>query len=758
ALQEEVQDSGRPSEVFAAMAAAESYFMAADVGEAELAWRTALRSVWRARRSDLLAHVRVGLAECAAQRGAWNLAESLVSWKAVEVLTWKTPLRARALMIRSGAALQREEAPAAGRLLEEAIGVANRCGVTLGARVYSAAADLLQEVGMQRHLRSPTGAASAQLLESAREVWTVFGNETMLRKIDLSLAELPRSTGAALNDPDADQLVKILHIVREMNREFDRDRLLGLILDRAIEITGAERGFVILLREGREELHLARNLDREQVSEPEQKISSHIVKEVVRTGRIVVSQDAEADTRFEEFFSVRRMHLRSVIAVPFRSLGKTVGALYLDNRFRQGNFTEREERVLELFADQAVAAIDKAELIRELEGQRSEIESLNRELKSQLKRTGKELTQAKTEIRAHRRARGWGFDRIVARSVAMQSVVREAKRFADSEIPVLLTGENGTGKEMLARAMHFASPRQARPFLAVNCAAFPEGLLEAELFGHVRGSFTGADRDRAGLFEEADGGSLFLDEIGDMALAMQVRLLRTLEQGEVKRVGETKVRTVDVRLIAATNSDLEDRIRRGLFREDLYYRLSGFVLRIPPLRNRLEDVEQLAYAFVEEAARREGRKGLTLSNEAIARLESYGWPGNVRELRNVILRAVVTAGDDSIAPDDITFDARSPSILPGFDPARADRVLSDLTNRGVELNRRQQTAVTRVLTRGRLTFGEYQKLFRISKSTTARDLEGLVSLQLLEKRGKTRAVTYLPGARLRETAKTVGAE
>ena len=274
----------------------------------------------------------------------------------------------------------------------------------------------------------------------------------------------------------------------------------------------------------------------------------------------------------------------------------------------------------------------------------------------------------------------------------------------------------------------------------------------------MRGSFTGADRDRAGLFEEADGGSLFLDEIGDMALAMQVRLLRTLEQGEVKRVGETKVRTVDVRLIAATNSDLEDRIRRGLFREDLYYRLSGFVLRIPPLRNRLEDVEPLAYAFVEEAARREGRKGLTLSNEAIARLESYGWPGNVRELRNVILRAVVTAGDDSIAPDDITFDARSPSVLPGFDPARADRVLSDLTNRGVDLNRRQQTAVTRVLTRGRLTFGEYQKLFRISKSTTARDLEGLVSLQLLEKRGKTRAVTYLPGARLREIAKTVGGE
>jgi transcriptional regulator with GAF, ATPase, and Fis domain len=447
-----------------------------------------------------------------------------------------------------------------------------------------------------------------------------------------------------------------------------------------------------------------------------------------------------------------------VIAVPFRSGGKTVGALYLDNRFRTGNFTEREERLLELFADQAVAAIDKAELVRELESKRRELEEIRRSQKAELRRQGRELRSAQRELKGHRRARGWGFDRIVSRSVGMQAVVREAKRFAASDLPVLITGENGTGKEMLATAMHYGSRRQSMPFLAVNCAAFPEGLLEAELFGHVRGSFTGADRDRAGLFEEASGGTLFLDEVGDMSLPMQVRLLRALENGEVRRVGESRVRTVDVRVVAATNSDLEEGIRRDRFREDLYYRLSGCILHIPPLRERLEDVEPLAYAFVEEAARREGRPELSISNEAIARLESATWSGNVRELRNVLMRAVVTAQGDVISADDVAFDARVSTSLPGFDPGQVDRIIAELANRGLDLNRRHQTGLARVLTRGKLGFGEYQQLFRISKSTTARDLDHLMSLDLLEKRGKTRAVVYLPGPRLREVAKKPGRE
>jgi len=725
--------------------------------DAEEAWRRALRHAWLDRRRDALAHVRIGLAGCALQRGAWHLADATLDRCDSQLLELKTPLRARALLVRATSALNRGEPAAAGRYVQEAVAVANRTGVVLVlAETYSAVASLLEEPRMQRHLRQPTGAASATLLETARDAWTLYGNEEMLRKIDLHLSELPRVAADPLAGPDAERLVKVLHIAREMNREFDRDRLLRLILDRAIELTGAERGFVILLREGREEVHLARNIDREAVSEPEHKISSQIIGDVIRTGRIVRSEDAQLDERFADSLSVRQLHLKSIIAVPFRSGGKTVGALYLDNRFRTGNFTDREERLLELFADQAVAAVDKAEMIHELEGQRQELEDLYKQQKSEFSKQGSELRHAKREIRQHRRDRGWGFDRIVARSVPMQAVIREAKRFATSELPVLLTGDNGTGKEMVAKAVHYASGRQSMPFVAVNCAAFPEGLLEAELFGHVRGSFTGADRDRAGLFEEADGGTLFLDEVGDMAPPMQVRLLRTLENGELRRVGEAQTRTVDVRILAATNADLEELIRNGKFREDLYYRLSGFVMRIPPLRERLEDIEPLAYAFVEEAARREGHPELTISNEAIARLESFTWSGNVRELRNVILRAVVTAEGDTIGPDDIAFDARSPAVLPGFDPGHADRVLDELASRGVELNRRQQTGITRVLTRGKLSFGEYRQLFRVSKSTTARDLEQLVSHGLLDKRGRTRAVIYLPGAKLRDAATRSG--
>ncbi len=730
-----------------------------DPDEAEAVWRGALRHVFRSRDRRLLCEARVGLAECAAAKGGWRLAERRLGVRDAGPLRLRSSLRARAFLVRAGAALSRGEAGGAGRLLEEAVAIANRCtDAPLRAQVYEAAASLLEEGEMQRYLRRPTGPAAAALLEAARDIWAIYGNETMLRKIDLHLAELPRPASDPLSAPEADRLVKVLHITREMNREFSRDRLLGLILDRAIELTGAERGFVILLDEGRETVHLARNLDRESISEPERKISSQIMKEVVRSGRIVRSENAETDGRFEEYMSVRQLHLKSVVAVPFRSGGKTVGALYLDNRFRTGNFSEQDERLLELFADQAVAAIDKAELVRELEGQRKEIEDLYKQQKSELQKRGKELKYAKRELRQHRQARGWSFDKIIARSVVMQGVVREAKRVAPTELSLIITGENGTGKELIARAIHYASARQSMPFVALDCASVPEGLHESELFGHVRGSFTGADRDRAGLFEEADGGTLFLDEIGNMPVAMQVKLLRALELGEVKRIGESAVRTVDVRVIAATNADLEQMIATGRFREDLYYRLAGLSLHVPSLRERLEDIEPLAYAFVEEAARREGMAEAKLTNDAIAKLESFPWPGNVRELRNVILRAVVSSEGKKIGPEDIKLDSRGPNLLPGYDPGQVDRILAELAKKGFGLNHRQQTAVSRVLARGKLLFGEYRELFRVSKSTTARDLDLLVEPGVLERRGKTRSAVYLPGPALQEIARSMAGE
>jgi DNA-binding NtrC family response regulator len=237
----------------------------------------------------------------------------------------------------------------------------------------------------------------------------------------------------------------------------------------------------------------------------------------------------------------------------------------------------------------------------------------------------------------------------------------EAVRHASSS--VLVRGESGTGKELVARALHHGSPRRQKPFVAVNCSALPDALLESELFGHAKGAFTGADRPREGLFEAASGGTLLLDEIGDMPLALQVKLLRVLQEGEVRRIGETQSRKVDVRIIAATHVDLARAVADGRFREDLFYRLNVIALETPPLRERREDIPQLAYHFLRRHAARQKRRIDGFSPETLARFQAYGWPGNVRELENAVERAVVLTRGAVIEAD----------VLPDTlaDPSRA---------------------------------------------------------------------------------------
>jgi len=234
-----------------------------------------------------------------------------------------------------------------------------------------------------------------------------------------------------------------------------------------------------------------------------------------------------------------------------------------------------------------------------------------------------------------------GFAGIVSRSAAMEKVFATIDKVADYRSTVLLSGESGTGKEMVARALHTRSSRADKPFVAVNCGAIPEALLESELFGHVRGAFTDANRDRIGLFEEANGGTLFLDEIGDMPTALQVKLLRVLQENEIRRVGEGKTRPVDVRVIAASVHDLSERVREGFFREDLYYRLNVLPIHLPPLRERREDIPLLVEHFTERYIEITGAPIEGVSPQAMRVLTDYGWPGNVRELENIIERAVV---------------------------------------------------------------------------------------------------------------------
>lgn len=243
---------------------------------------------------------------------------------------------------------------------------------------------------------------------------------------------------------------------------------------------------------------------------------------------------------------------------------------------------------------------------------------------------------------------------LIGRSAQMQEVVRLVKKVAPTDSSVLILGESGTGKEVIARALHKMSLRAMKPFIAVNCAALPESLLENELFGHEKGAFTGATERTSGLFEAADGGTLLLDEMGDMPPSLQAKLLRVLDQGEFSRVGSTRTFKTDVRVLGSTNRDLRQRIAQGFFREDLFYRLNVVTIALPPLRERREDIPLLVHHFLERVVRRRGGEA-KVTEEAMAVLVSYAWPGNVRELANVIERAVILCSDGRITPHDLSF-------------------------------------------------------------------------------------------------------
>jgi DNA-binding NtrC family response regulator len=264
---------------------------------------------------------------------------------------------------------------------------------------------------------------------------------------------------------------------------------------------------------------------------------------------------------------------------------------------------------------------------------------------------GRALRRENENLRAQLRER-YGLPGFIAQSPAMQAVLDLVERVAPTDATVLIQGESGTGKEMIAKALHHASARAARPFVAVNCGAVPETLLESELFGYVRGAFTGAAGSKLGLFEEADGGTLFLDEIAEMAVGLQVKLLRALQSGEVRRLGATQAATIDVRVLAATNGDLASRIAQGSFREDLFYRLNVIQMTLPPLRDRREDIPALAEHFLARAAVKLGRT-LRLSPGALERVLRYPWPGNVRELENAIERAAILARTEVVEADDL---------------------------------------------------------------------------------------------------------
>jgi len=465
-----------------------------------------------------------------------------------------------------------------------------------------------------------------------------------------------------------DRLARILEITRELASEHDVPRLLQRVTDHAVALLAAERGFVLVVGDhGELEAHTAR--DRSGGDDTHARFSRSVADRVVATGEPVVTMSARDDVRLAQAVSVHNLMIQSIACVPIRGgppLGHTIGALYLETRLRAGVRFEQELPTLCAFADQVAIAIENARLLSENRARANQLAEANVELAAardevarllgkrteQLAVARRDLKEVRAELRSH-----FGYAGLVGTSASMRRVYAILDRVKDTDVPLLVTGESGTGKEVVARAVHHAGPRGKKPFLGVNCGAIPANLLESELFGSVRGAFTGADRDRRGLFQEANGGTLLLDEIGELPRQMQAGLLRVLEEKMVRPVGSTREEPVDVRVIASTHRDLEHMVSEGAFREDLYYRLHVVELRVPALRERVDDIPPLLDHFLTLFAARYRRDRKSVSRDALRKLCALPWPGNVRQLEHVLLSAWLMSEGHEIGADDIDLPA-----------------------------------------------------------------------------------------------------
>ncbi|MBN1350864.1 sigma 54-interacting transcriptional regulator [candidate division KSB1 bacterium] len=416
---------------------------------------------------------------------------------------------------------------------------------------------------------------------------------------------------------------KLFELGKRLLAEVNINRLLQLAMDAAIEISNAERGLIILFDDkGNTSFQTARSLNQGDIEHPQFEISRTIIDRV-RTGKLpIYLPNALDDPEFKLTESVDRLRILSVICTPLQSNDDVFGVVYLDHRKLRGAFKPETYAFVREFAN-----FISLSAFKELER----------------KRLHRKVNALEKELRAK-----YQFESIVGQHPKMLDVLELVSQVAASDATVLIQGESGTGKELIARALHHNSLRDEQSFTTVNCAALPEQLLESELFGHVRGAFTGAIKDRSGWFERADGGTIFLDEINDMNQTSQIRLLRVLQTGEYSPVGSSLVKKCDVRIIAASNRNLLDLVHDEKFREDLYYRLNVIDIWLPPLRERRSDIPLLIQNFIQKYGTEYGKPNLNLTAETESLLLAYNYPGNVRELENMIQRAVILSKDGNI--------------------------------------------------------------------------------------------------------------
>jgi len=440
------------------------------------------------------------------------------------------------------------------------------------------------------------------------------------------------------------ELTALYEISHSMASILDFKSVLNQVLDILAKELSMNRGTVTILdqKTGQLSIEAAHGLTKEEISRGKYKIGEGITGKVVEKGEPMIIPDIGKEPLFlnrtKARGDVKRQNI-SFICVPIKLKGETLGVLSVDRLFKDSDISfEEDVRILS-----AAASLigQNLKLHQMIEKEKEDLLEENRELQSELK--GK-----------------YKLDNIVGSSKSMVEVYKSVQRVAPSRTTVMIRGESGTGKELIARAVHYNSPRSEKPFIKVSCAALPETLLESELFGHEKGSYTGASEMVKGRFELADGGTLFLDEIGDISPATQVKLLRVLQEKKFERVGGTKTLSVDVRIIAATNRNLEKAISEGKFREDLYYRLNVVPVFLPSLRDRKEDVPLLLNHFLEKY-NEENKTHLKMAPDVVTRLMGYHWPGNVRELENTVERMAVMAKGNLLTVEDVPL----PLGLPG---------------------------------------------------------------------------------------------
>ncbi|TWU07043.1 Nitrogen fixation protein VnfA [Symmachiella macrocystis] len=448
----------------------------------------------------------------------------------------------------------------------------------------------------------------------------------------------------------SERLEAILKIASQLSHERETVPLLELIANEATRLLEADRASIFIWDQDHRQVIACPALGVEggtlRLSD-----SAGIVGEVIQTGTSIQVDDAYRDARFDKKVDVKSGYkTENLLCVPLlNGDGERIGAFEVINKLA-GAFTEEDEESLTQLGIQAATALQSTQ---------------DRE---QLVRTQKQLTEQVTE----------GV-RIVGESPAITVLKDTIQRLAATELPVLILGESGTGKEVVSQSLHYHGPRRDHPFVAVNCAALAETLLESELFGHEKGAFTDAHEARQGKFELAEGGTLFLDEIGDMTLGGQAKLLRVLEQKVITRVGGSQTIPINVRVVAATNANLSEAVRTKKFREDLYYRLGVVTLDLPPLRDRPEDVLLLAEYFLSQFSVQAGRKRLKISADARRRLQAHSWPGNIRELRNLMERVAFLAPGEKVEVSDLAFILSPDRSSMGQEEDPSDGTLADAT-------------------------------------------------------------------------------